>query len=221
MKGATSENYDFMVKLLIIGDSTVGKSALMNKFCDDNFSKTHIATIGVDFKYKNLFCDDKKVKLQIWDTAGQEKFRSIMKTYYKGATGIILTYSIADRKSFQNVENWLKQIQIHASADVNVVLVGNKCDITERDVTTAEGQQLAQKHSLEFFETSAKEGNNVNEVFYHLAKVIKTKQEENPALLRDKRIMATNGADLSGANVKLGQSGKSERSTNNAEKCNC
>lgn len=156
--------------------------------------------------------------MQIWDTAGQEKFRSIMKTYYKGATGIILTYSIADRKSFQNVENWLKQIQIHASADVNVVLVGNKCDLTERDVTTIEGQQLAQKHSLQFFETSAKEGTNVNEVFYHLAKVIKTKQEENPALLRDKRILATNGAELSGTvSVKLGP----DRSANNAERCNC
>ena len=158
------------------------------------------------------------MKLQIWDTAGQEKFRSIMKTYYKGATGIILTYSITDRKSFQNVENWLKQIQIHAFADVNVVLVGNKCDLTERDVTTVEGQQLAQKHSLQFFETSAKEGTNVNEVFYHLAKVIKTKQEENPALLRDKRILATNGAELSGTvSVKLGP----DRSGNNAERCNC
>jgi len=158
------------------------------------------------------------VKLQIWDTAGQEKFRSIMKTYYKGATGIILTYSITDRKSFQNVENWLKQIQIHASADVNVVLIGNKCDLTERDVTTVEGQQLAQKHNLQFFETSAKEGTNVNEVFYHLAKVIKTKQEENPALLRDKRILATNGAELSGTvSVKLGP----DRSTSNAERCNC
>ena len=122
------------------------------------------------------------MKLQIWDTAGQEKFRSIMKTYYKGATGIMLTYSIIDRKSFQNVENWLKQIQINAAADVIVVLVGNKCDLGEREITIAEGQQLAKKHSLEFFETSAKDGTNVNEVFHYLANVIKNKMADNPAL---------------------------------------
>lgn len=181
MKPANSEPYDHMIKLLILGDSTVGKSALMNKFCENVFSTTHIATIGVDFKYKNIFCDDKKIKLQIWDTAGQEKFRSIMRTYYKGAMGIVLTYAVTDKKSFQNIENWLKQIQNNAAADVVIVLVGNKCDLKEREVTTEEGNEVANKFGLKFFETSAKEGTNVHEVFYHIASVIKEKLGDAPA----------------------------------------
>jgi len=142
-----------------------------------------------------------------------------MKTYYKGATGIILTYSITDRKSFQNVENWIKQIQIHAAVDVIIVLVGNKCDLgTEaRDITIAEGQQLAKKHSMEFFETSAKDGTNVNEVFQYLANVIKNKMAENPAL---KKGIMVGGTDQN--NTKL-QTLPFRTSTpaNNSDGCKC
>ena len=118
---------------------------------------THIPTIGVDFKLKTIPVDDKKIKLQIWDTAGQERFRNITKTYYKGASGVILTYSITDKSSFENVEGWVKSIKENTSEDILQIMIGNKCDLeASRVVATKEGQQLANKYNIPFFEVSAK-----------------------------------------------------------------
>mmetsp|Transcript_37790 Transcript_37790/g.33821 ORF Transcript_37790/g.33821 Transcript_37790/m.33821 type:complete len:108 (+) Transcript_37790:118-441(+) len=103
-----SSAYDFIAKLLIIGDSGVGKTCLLLRYCENNFTVSHLATIGIDFKLKNIEVDGKKIKMQIWDTAGQERFKTITQTYYRGAMGIILTYSVTDRDSFNNVESWLK-----------------------------------------------------------------------------------------------------------------
>ena len=186
--------YDFMVKLLILGDSSVGKSSLMNRFCSEIFSSSHIATIGVDFKYKTIECESKRIKLQIWDTAGQEKYRSIVKTYYKGAMGIILTYAINDRKSFQNVESWMKQISTNAAQGIIVLLVGNKSDLSERVVEKAEGKRVAESYNISFFETSAKDGENVQEIFHELARQIKNKILEDPTLLVETNAGTTNQA---------------------------
>lgn len=114
-----------------------------------------------------------KVRLQIWDTAGQERFKTITQTYYRGAMGIILTYSVAERDSFIDIENWVKQIKMHASDSVFKVLVGNKCDMPDRAVSTEEGQRLAQELNMHFYETSAKENTNIEEVFLHMAKNVK------------------------------------------------
>jgi Ras-related protein Rab-8A len=127
---------DLLLKVIIVGDSGVGKTNLLTYFCEGVFKDSYVATIGVDFKIKMLQLDDKKIRLQIWDTAGQERFRNITQTYYKGAAGIILAYSIADNRSYNNVLSWIKQIESNSSEDVCKILVATKCDLeSDRQVT--------------------------------------------------------------------------------------
>jgi len=131
--------------------------------------------LGIDFKLKTIEVEGKKLKMQIWDTAGQERFKTITQTYYKGAMGIILTYSVVEPDTFRNIENWMKQIQQQASENVCKILVGNKCDIDNRAVDIEEGRKLADKYGIPFFETSAKSGINVEETFMTIARDIKNK----------------------------------------------
>lgn len=153
------DNYDVLVKLIIIGDSGVGKTNVLMRFCDSEFKENYVATIGVDFKVKVLQIEDKRIKLQIWDTAGQERFKNITQTYYKGAMGIILTYSVTEEMSFENIERWITQINENTSPDVKKILIGNKCDLQpNRKVTTEAGQRLANKYSMPFMEVSARTG---------------------------------------------------------------
>jgi len=176
MNNRTNNNtYDFIAKLLIIGDSGVGKTCLLLRFCENNFMTTHLTTIGIDFKIKTIDVDGKKIKMQIWDTAGQERFKTITQTYYKGAMGIILTYACNDRESFNSIENWMKQIKQHANEDVCKILVGNKSDLEDRQVTSEEGKKLADTFGIKFFETSAKDDLGVNDTFHTIAKEIKEK----------------------------------------------
>ena len=148
---------DHIFKILIIGDSSVGKSNLLLRFSDDTFHDTFLPTIGVDFKIKTLNVSNNKIKLNIWDTAGQERFKTITATYYKGSHGIVLVYDITDRNSFTNISNWLKEIKKQAGPGVVKFLVGNKCDLQEeRNVTFQEGKELADSIGVSFLETSAK-----------------------------------------------------------------
>jgi Ras-related protein Rab-8A len=167
-----------MAKVIIIGDSGVGKTNLITRFCENNFKDSYVATIGVDFKIKTVLCHDRKYKLQIWDTAGQERFKNITQTYYKGAAGIILTYSVVDRPSFENIERWMTQIDNNAPSDVSKVLIATKGDLEdERQVSTEEGILLARKFRLEFMEVSAKTGKNVREGFELLVQLIHLQYE--------------------------------------------
>nr|XP_007150298.1 hypothetical protein PHAVU_005G141600g [Phaseolus vulgaris]ESW22292.1 hypothetical protein PHAVU_005G141600g [Phaseolus vulgaris] len=124
-------DYDYLIKLLLIGDSGVGKSCLLLRFSDGSFTTSFITTIGIDFKIRTIEQDGKRIKLQIWDTAGQERFRTITTAYYRGAMGILLVYDVTDESSFNNIRNWIRNIEQHASDNVNKILVGNKADMDE------------------------------------------------------------------------------------------
>ena len=174
-KGA---HYDFLIKLLLIGDSAVGKSAILTRFADDSFTQSFISTVGIDFKIRHMTVDGKRMKLQIWDTAGQERFKTITTAYYRGAMGILLVYDVTNETTFANINTWMSAIRQHASDSVNKVLLGNKADtsgplVQKRAVTTARGQALAEQHGILFFETSAKNGINIEEAFSTIARDIK------------------------------------------------
>nr|CAG8438087.1 11685_t:CDS:2 [Entrophospora candida] len=162
MSQSKNAAYDYLIKLLLIGDSGVGKSCLLLRFSDDSFTPSFITTIGIDFKIRTIELDGKRIKLQIWDTAGQERFRTITTAYYRGAMGILLVYDVTDERSFN------KQ---HASEGVNKILIGNKCDWVEKKAIAKEqGQALADEFGIRFLETSAKANINVEEAFFTLAR---------------------------------------------------
>jgi len=175
--------YDLHLKLLMLGDTGVGKTCMLLRYTSDTFRPTFITTIGIDFKIKIMNLEGQTVKLQIWDTAGQERFRTITVSYFKGAHGIILMYDVTDRETFESISHWVKAIKDHADAQVNVVLVGNKSDDSEkRQVTTDEGQGLANEYSLKFFETSAKHNLGVDETFEAIAKETKARMTQEPSM---------------------------------------
>ncbi|XP_074640837.1 ras-related protein Rab-10-like [Tubulanus polymorphus] len=170
------KTYDLLFKLLLIGDSGVGKTCLLFRFSDDAFNTTFISTIGIDFKIKTVELGGKKIKLQIWDTAGQERFHTITTSYYRGAMGIMLVYDITNDKTFDNISKWLRNIEEHANEDVEKMILGNKCDMDEkRRVPKERGTLIAREHNIPFLETSAKSNINVEKAFMDLAQAILNK----------------------------------------------
>ena len=161
-----SQDYDYLFKVLLLGDSDVGKSSLILRYTDETFNSKLVNSIGVDFKMKKREIDGKIIKVQIWDTAGHERFRSITYSYYRGANSIIIVFDLSDKKSFISITEWLKQIEKHAKENVFKFLVGNKSDLEdERQVAYEEAKQYADEHDLPYIETSAKNGININELF--------------------------------------------------------
>lgn len=168
------QDYDYLFKLLLIGNSAVGKSSILLRFSDNIFNESFLPTIGVDFKIKTFELQGRTVKLQIWDTAGQERFKTITSSYYKGAHGIILVYDITDRQSFKDIENWLAEVEKYASENVVKLLVGNKCDLeSARQVKYEDGKELANSLGVKFIETSAKNSIHIEDAFYTMAGEIK------------------------------------------------
>ena len=157
-------------KVLILGDSTVGKTCFLVRYVDDSFDDSTLLSVGMDYRLKNVKTEDgTKVKLQIWDTCGQERYRSISKNYYKGANAIILVFSLIDKKSFESVENWINQIKEEASESILIILVGNKSDLIEKRVISyEEAEKLAKEFNINYFECSAKTGENINVAFNDL-----------------------------------------------------
>jgi len=164
-------------KILTIGESGVGKTCVLRRFVENKFLKNHLATIGIDFKTKTLNINNREIKLKIWDTAGQERFRNITTQYYKGADGIVLVYDVTDDGSFEKIRDWMAQIQSNAQRDeLGLVLLGNKCDIEPRVVTEEQGTKMAEELKVSYFETSALNGQGINEAFEQLARDIMKKK---------------------------------------------
>ena len=195
------DEYDYIFKVLLLGNSDVGKSSLLLRFVDSLWNDAFVPTIGVDFKVKTLEINNKKVKMQIWDTAGQERFRTVVSTYFRGAHGILLLYDVTNRDSFKNLESWLIEIEKNAKEKVLKILIGNKCDLTDdREISTEEGKAFALRNGMEFMETSAKMNTNVTEAFETLGKLMiefnsksnTTSQKNN----QNKNLKASSGMDL-------------------------
>jgi len=172
------DSYDYLFKLIVIGDAACGKSCLLYRFTDNKFKGDSTHTIGVEFGSKTIEVGGKMIKQQIWDTAGQERFRSVTRSYYRGAAGCILVYDITSRDSYNHLVTWLSDARALATPELVIVLVGNKTDLQEdREVTFLEASRFAQENDLMFIETSAKTGENVEEVFVKCAKTILNKIE--------------------------------------------
>jgi len=165
--------YTYMFKYIVIGDTGVGKSCLLLQFTDKRFQPVHDLTIGVEFGARMVTIDNKQIKLQIWDTAGQESFRSITRSYYRGAAGALLVYDITRRETFNHLTSWLEDARQHSNANMTIMLIGNKSDLEHRRaVTVEEGEQFAKDNGLIFIETSAKTAVNVEEAFLMTANQI-------------------------------------------------
>ncbi|EDO08297.2 GTP-binding protein Rab1_ypt1 [Babesia bovis T2Bo] len=171
MVSRASKDYDHLFKLVLIGDSGVGKSCVLLRFADDTFTDSYITTIGVDFRFRTIEVEGRRVKLQIWDTAGQERFRTITSAYYRGADAIIIVFDITDKLSFENVPSWLQEVEKFAPDGIHKLLIGNKSDQAQaRDVDPSEIQEFSELHSTPYVEISAKSGSNVEEAFVSVAR---------------------------------------------------
>jgi Ras-related protein Rab-1A len=174
----TKKSYDELFKLVIVGDSGVGKSCFLLRYADNAFTESFISTIGVDFRFKSTSVNDKRIKLQIWDTAGQERFRAITSAYYKSADGIIFVYDITHKDSFIHVTDWINEARRYIDADTPLIIVGNKSDRTDRSVYIDELEKLAKANNTLFVECSARSSDNIDKVFNDIAKLLIKKSEE-------------------------------------------
>mmetsp|Transcript_20126 Transcript_20126/g.29936 ORF Transcript_20126/g.29936 Transcript_20126/m.29936 type:complete len:208 (-) Transcript_20126:96-719(-) len=166
-------------KILLIGDSGVGKSSLLLRFCDGSFPECYISSIGVDFKEKTLTVKGEEVPLQVWDTAGQERFRTITSSYYRGSHGVLIVFDISDKGSFENIKDWLQEVNQYGEKDVVKVLVGNKTDLNSKRVVETElAQQLAKDLQLTYLETSAKNDEGVDQLFNHLTELMISQDQQ-------------------------------------------
>ena len=178
-----------ILKLLTLGNSCVGKSSIVIRYTENKFYSSYLTTIGVDFLRKVITVGDKEINLQIWDSAGQEKYNSISKQYYNKADGIILVFDLNSRMSFDGMMNWLEEIEVSTAKGIPIVIVGNKCDLATREITTDEAYEFAETKNIPYFETSAMTGHNVNEAFNKLVEIALEFQEKKN---NDKKVVTLN-----------------------------
>ena len=165
------EHIDFKVKIMFIGNSSVGKTSIIKRYSKNIFSTSYISTLGIDFESKNINIDNKTINLQIWDTAGQEKYKVLSKNYYNNSNAFIIVYDITNLESFESVMNWIEQIKENAPENVKSILLGNKSDLEEkRKISEEEGKNLAKKININFYETSAQNGANIEKAIDNLVK---------------------------------------------------
>ncbi|XP_019382298.1 PREDICTED: ras-related protein Rab-10-like [Gavialis gangeticus] len=183
-----------LVKLVLAGESSVGKTSVLRAYAEPGPrpAASYLPTVGIDFKVKTITFDDTTVKLQIWDTAGQEQFHTLSTSYFRGAQGFVLVYDITNSDSFQSITNWINEIHQKADDEVEIILLGNKCDKeTERVIPKQKGEKLAWEHGIPFFETSAKDNINIEDAFSLLAEEILNKKTY---VLRDLDVVDLNGS---------------------------
>ncbi|KAL1817902.1 hypothetical protein ACET3Z_020476 [Daucus carota] len=206
------DDYDYLFKVVIIGDSGVGKSNLLSRFTKNEFSLDSKSTIGVEFATRSIRVDDKVVKAQIWDTAGQERYRAITSAYYRGAVGALLVYDVTRHVTFENVERWLKELRDHTDANIVIMLVGNKADLRHlRAVSTEDAKAFAEREKTYFMETSALESMNVENSFtevlsqiHHIVSRKALEMGDDPAALPKGQTIAVGSKDDVSAVKKIG-----------------
>jgi len=204
-------SYSYLFKYIIIGDTGVGKSCLLLQFIDKRFRQKHEVTIGVEFGARMINVDGKNVKLQIWDTAGQESFRSITRSYYRAAAGALLVYDITRRETFTHLARWLDEARQNGNPQMSFILVGNKCDMEgERQVSYEEGERFARENDLIFLETSAKTAYNVEDAFQKTAQLIYEKIESGVIDVNNESLGIKKGGELNPRGLKLPDKTKSD-----------
>jgi len=198
MSGSRDSEYDYLFKVVLIGDSGVGKSNLLSRFTRNEFNIESKSTIGVEFATKSITIDGNIIKAQIWDTAGQERYRAITSAYYRGAVGALLVYDISKYNTFENVERWLNELKDHAAPEIVVMLVGNKSDMRHnRAVGQEDAEAFAKRHSLAFIETSALDSSNVELAFHRILQEIHAQISQRQLAQDERERQApTGGVDL-------------------------
>ncbi|OII77190.1 hypothetical protein cand_021720 [Cryptosporidium andersoni] len=200
MSRQEKEQYDYLFKFIIIGDAGAGKSCLLHQFIENKFKKGSSHTIGVEFGSKIITTGGKRVKLQIWDTAGQERYRSVTRSYYRGAAGALIVYDITNRETYNHLVNWLADARTLARVDISIIGVGNKVDLKDkRQVTFLEASRCAQENDILFLETSALTGEGVEEVFIKVTRLILSKIEDgtiDPSTMTSSGIQSSTRSQL-------------------------
>ncbi|KAG8194184.1 hypothetical protein JTE90_002388 [Oedothorax gibbosus] len=192
-------------KILVLGDSNVGKTCIVHRFCDETYYDTYISTIGIDFKQKIVNLDGMPVKLQIWDTAGQERFRTLTTAYYRGAMGILVMYDVTNMDSFNHLSYWFRNVEENASPDVVKVLVGNKCENPhQRVIDQDHGRKIAESCDVPFFECSCKDDVNIDEIFLTVARMIREQRERRASKFDEIERQQWDKAHLSQQNLQEG-----------------
>ena len=190
-------NYDKKCQLLIIGDSTVGKTSILNRYTNGEFNPHYLATIGLDFFKKDEVIDGKTIRIKIWDTAGQERYKSLTQGYFRNAEGIMIVFDVSNIETFNNLKYWIQSIKTHIDVDndhVPAIIIGNKIDIFNREVTKEQGEKFSKEQNFEYFETSAKNGNNINEcIRFLIEKVLQNKKRKDEELFPKENIIIGEG----------------------------
>lgn len=178
----TGSNFDYSFRVILVGNAASGKSTMLMRYAENEYKNNYQATIGIDFKVKTLMADGKTVKLQIWDTAGQEAFRTVTCSYYKGASGVVVCYDVTDRSTFNALDGWFEEMEKYCSQNVSKILVGTKIDMGEssRQVSYEEGAEVAKKLGIKFYESSSKDNININEAFDQITREMLSKVKATP-----------------------------------------
>ena len=183
------DDFDIKLKIMVLGESMVGKTSLITRYTNDKFGGRYLCTVGIAFQKKKIEKNNKNVLLQIWDTAGQERFRNVTKNYFQTSQGFVLAYDINNKESFEKVQYWIEEIKSNSEENIKCILIGTKCDLDKREVTEEEGKELGDKYGYQFLETSAKENININETFENLVSEIMSNFQDSK---RESLTLSTN-----------------------------